>query len=540
MKVLHSRVALTCALLLALAGTSSAQVRRAQNAPQPPVEVERDTRTAQPPAERPYAINHRTAGRVFQDYYLGPSDAVPGVWTVLGDATIEGRVEGDVVVVLGTARLTPTGSITGSLVVVGGGATVEGNATVGRDLVIVGGVLSAPPMFSPGGEHVVVGTPVFGDAIRGVLPWFQRGLLFGRMIVPGLGWVWMIVAIFFFIYLVLNTAFDHPVAVTADAITERPVGAFFSGLLVMVLAVPVIAILAATVVGILVIPFLVCGLVGGALVGKAAVARAIGRGVIRPERPEGRLPGFAAFVIGFVILTLAYMIPILGFMSWALASVLALGGAMIALRTYLRRERAAAARVPPPVAAPANSGLVAPALASGHEPSAAGSAPAPADGDAGAVPSPIPPASYAPPAAPPIPPRFIHGLAQYPRATFLDRLAAFALDCILVAIANGLLGFDRHSDDGMFFFLLLVYHMAFWAWKGTTLGGIICNLRVTRTDGTDLRPVDAVVRGLSGIFSIAALGIGCLWMLQDSERQMWHDKIAGTLVVKVPREVVLA
>src|SRR5690606_9498997 len=99
---------------------------------------------------------------------------------------------------------------------------------------------------------------------------------------------------------------------------------------------------------------------------------------------------------------------------------------------------------------------------------------------------------------------------------------------------------NPRRDDGMFFFLLLVYHIAFWAWKGTTLGGIICNLRVTRTDGTDLRPVDAVVRGLSGIFSIAALGIGCFWMLQDPERQMWHDKIAGTLVVKVPREVVLA
>jgi uncharacterized RDD family membrane protein YckC len=28
-------------------------------------------------------------------------------------------------------------------------------------------------------------------------------------------------------------------------------------------------------------------------------------------------------------------------------------------------------------------------------------------------------------------------------------------------------------------------------------------------------------------------------MLQDRERQMWHDKIAGTLVIKGPREVVL-
>jgi uncharacterized RDD family membrane protein YckC len=128
-------------------------------------------------------------------------------------------------------------------------------------------------------------------------------------------------------------------------------------------------------------------------------------------------------------------------------------------------------------------------------------------------------------------------LALYPRATFLDRLAAFALDCLLVAIAIEFMG--RHNDDGWFPMMLVLYHIAFWAWKGTTLGGIICALRVIRTQGTELRPVDAVVRGLSGIFSIAALGIGCFWMINDPERQMWHDKIAGTLVVKVPRELAV-
>ena len=99
---------------------------------------------------------------------------------------------------------------------------------------------------------------------------------------------------------------------------------------------------------------------------------------------------------------------------------------------------------------------------------------------------------------------------------------------------------DLTRHDGYFPLMLLAYHVAFWAWKGTTLGGIICNLRVVGTHGGELRFVDALVRGLSSVFSIAALGIGCLWMLQDAERQMWHDKIAGTLVVKVPREVVLA
>jgi uncharacterized RDD family membrane protein YckC len=63
---------------------------------------------------------------------------------------------------------------------------------------------------------------------------------------------------------------------------------------------------------------------------------------------------------------------------------------------------------------------------------------------------------------------------------------------------------------------------------------------VIRTTGEPLRPIDAVVRGLSSLFSIAALGIGCLWMLRDPARQAWHDKIAGTYVVKVPKDWPLA
>jgi uncharacterized RDD family membrane protein YckC len=61
-----------------------------------------------------------------------------------------------------------------------------------------------------------------------------------------------------------------------------------------------------------------------------------------------------------------------------------------------------------------------------------------------------------------------------------------------------------------------------------------------RVSGGNLRFVDALVRALASLFSLAALGIGCLWMLQDPEHQMWHDKIAGTYVVKVPRNLLLA
>jgi uncharacterized RDD family membrane protein YckC len=139
---------------------------------------------------------------------------------------------------------------------------------------------------------------------------------------------------------------------------------------------------------------------------------------------------------------------------------------------------------------------------------------------------------------PPVPPRPAAGARPYPLATFFDRVAAFALDALLVAIFLRL-ALDSYHDDGIFPLALLAYHIGFWAWKGTTLGGVVVGLRVVRTQGQELRFIDALVRGLTGVFSIGAFGIGCFWMIQDPARQMWHDKIAGTQVLKVPREVVL-
>ncbi len=126
-------------------------------------------------------------------------------------------------------------------------------------------------------------------------------------------------------------------------------------------------------------------------------------------------------------------------------------------------------------------------------------------------------------------------LRGFPHAHFADRLAAAALDAVLLVLFIRSVRFGYGADDARMLFTLL-YFVVFWAWKGTTLGGIICNLRLTRIDGAPLRFSDALVRGLAGIFSMAALGLGFLWILRDPERQAWHDRIAGTFVVKVPRD----
>lgn len=455
----------------------------------------------------------RPVVRIAQDYVLAAGEIVSDVRVVFGNATIDGQVDGDVVVVFGAARLGPSAVIDGSLVVIGGGATADATSSLRRDLVVVGGTLEAAGSFTPGGEYVVIGSPWLGGVLSGVVPWITRGLIWGRLIVPDLPWVWTLVGVFFLLYLALNVVFDRAVGASADVAAARPLSMFMTGLLVLLLSLPAMAIVAASVIGLALVPVIICALIVVGLVGKAAVLRAIGRSIIRTDAEETRPRAIAAFAIGFALLTLAYMVPIVGFITWALTTVIGFGAATATFRGMLRKERPVTAASVEPME------RVEPV-----EPMVPVVPVVPVVPDAPAIPV----ATAAPVYA---------SLAAYPKATFLDRVAAFAIDVILVAIICELLGWNRY--EGTYPMVLLGYHIAFWVWRGTTLGGIVCSLRVVRTTGEELRPADAIIRGLTSILSLAALGIGCFWMLWDPQHQTWHDKIAGTFVVKVPREMVL-
>ena len=42
-----------------------------------------------------------------------------------------------------------------------------------------------------------------------------------------------------------------------------------------------------------------------------------------------------------------------------------------------------------------------------------------------------------------------------------------------------------------------------------------------------------VVRYFAYILSFIPFGLGFLWVAFDSKKQSWHDKLAGTVVVKI-------
>src|SRR5260221_7415 len=287
--------------------------------------------------------------RIGQGYTLKAGDAARNVTVIFGDATIEGRVDRDVVVVLGSAQLTSTAVIDGSLVVVGGHVQAAQGAQVHEDLFVGGGGLDAPAGFSPGGHYVGIGSTALDASFRNIAPWLTRGLLWGRPIVPGLSWVWTIALAFFLMNLLLGVVFDAPVKAASVTLRATPLSAFMSGLLVMLLAGPVCLLLAVSVIGLAVVPFVMCALLIATVLGKIAFARWIGMSVVHQDDLDNRSLSMRSFLIGSAIMCVAYMIPVVGFVTWAMAGVFGLRAATQAFFSAYRRD-------PPPGPARADRG----------------------------------------------------------------------------------------------------------------------------------------------------------------------------------------
>jgi uncharacterized RDD family membrane protein YckC len=114
-------------------------------------------------------------------------------------------------------------------------------------------------------------------------------------------------------------------------------------------------------------------------------------------------------------------------------------------------------------------------------------------------------------------------------------MGALFLDVLLVAFALTLI---RPFGD-FHIVVLAIYGAVMWKLRGTTVGGIVFDLHVVRIDG---RPVDwetAIVRALGCFLSLCVVFLGFIWIAFDDNNQAWHDKIAGTVVVRSRRGAAL-
>jgi uncharacterized RDD family membrane protein YckC len=122
---------------------------------------------------------------------------------------------------------------------------------------------------------------------------------------------------------------------------------------------------------------------------------------------------------------------------------------------------------------------------------------------------------------------------------FLTRALALIIDAVIVGIISGILnsilfGGDLIRGNGLSTLLGLAYYLYFWSsyGHGQTLGNRALNIRVVKTNGSELTLMDAFIRYVGLILSFICLFIGVIWVAFDANKQGWHDKIAGTYVVR--------
>lgn len=450
--------------------------------------------------------------------------------TVLGGMTVNGSVGDQAVVVGGDAVI--NGRVGGQLVVVGGGAKLGPAAVVNGEIVVVGGTLQRSPGAVVRGDVQQVSLP----PVSGLLGWVRSALFKGRLLsfAGNAVWAWGVALGFLLLYVFLALVFRRGVEKCAETLEQKPGYTILAALLTM-LALPLLfLLLAITGLGVVVVPFLAVGLFVCRLFGRAAMLAWFGR------RITGRAGGaFAhpamAVLVGGVLVALLYLIPVVALIVHVVIGVLGLGMVIYALILSMRRNgtktAAPAAVAPAPVAAMA---AVPPGV-----PTAGGTAPvetAPAAGGFAEMPdAAVPPIVPAVPTAPPprtSPPAT--PAATLPRAGFWIRLAASFLDAILVGLAVAFVGLS-----GWFLLIFTVYCLVLWALKGTTVGGVICGLKIVRLDDRKVDWGVALVRLLASFLSLAVVGLGFIWVAFDDDAQSWHDKIAGTTIVKMPKGVSL-
>lgn len=78
--------------------------------------------------------------------------------------------------------------------------------------------------------------------------------------------------------------------------------------------------------------------------------------------------------------------------------------------------------------------------------------------------------------------------------------------------------------------------VAFWLLRQATPGKMVLSLKVVdaKTYST-LTPGQAVGRYLAYYVSTLPLGLGLVWVAFDPRKQGWHDKLAGTIVIRSPK-----
>jgi len=134
-----------------------------------------------------------------------------------------------------------------------------------------------------------------------------------------------------------------------------------------------------------------------------------------------------------------------------------------------------------------------------------------------------------------------------PKAGWWVRFFAYFVDSLIIGVPAGIIigilvavvGKDATGIILVLYALYIVaiagYFVYFWSQRdGQTIMNKAMNIKVVKTDGSPITVGTAIVRYIGYIVNgiVFGLPIGWLWAAFDADKQGWHDKIAGTYVIR--------
>ena len=420
-------------------------------------------------------------------YKLDAGQSTSGGVVLIGsNGTIGGNVDGDLVMIGSKASF--SGTVNGDFVVIGSNLRIDAGAVTNGDFVSLASEAKGADELKVNGDRVILDT--FSPAVPIVKEVFVN-IAQLRPMSPFSAFSWTLAIIVLIVRLLLGLIFPKAFAATDTILGERPIPSFLIGLAVILGSAVLSFLLVITLVGIIALPFLGLAIFILDLFGCTSVCYWIGKRIV-PQIAERSYATYVWIIAGTAVTWVLYCIPVIGFIAAGVMSLLGFGTFSIYL---VERYRPTAPQPLTPTTAPAQAAN--------------------------------PPAALSVPLAlPSVEPAFAVSL---PRAQFFPRLVANLIDLAVLYALLSSLHFTRATLP-----CWVLYRFGMFAWRSSTLGQIVLNLRVQKPDGSSLVGdySSALIRALSSLLSLIPLGLGFIWILFNRELEAWHDKISGTYVVQ--------
>lgn len=138
----------------------------------------------------------------------------------------------------------------------------------------------------------------------------------------------------------------------------------------------------------------------------------------------------------------------------------------------------------------------------------------------------------------------------YVFAGFWRRFWASLLDALLIWVITGpilvaVYGWEYFSSEALIagptdflvaWVLPSIAVILFWIYKAATPGKMAIGAKIIAVDGGPATTAQLIGRYFAYIPSTLPLFLGFIWVAFDARKQGWHDKLAGTLVVRQEKQ----